>query len=196
LVKVATDHSVKYIPILLHTPTARLNLILFLCLQFYILLPHFGYPDGTTFHFLQGQVMKKLSYLILMLLANPVFAGDLWEINSKSVGPDGNPQPFTQKICLPSGAADPSNMLGGLGSCTMDQKNGDASAMTFAMTCKIPGMPADLASMKVTGDAKLMGNKFDMRYTISLGGDQKQPGGDFKMNGDLEALKVGTCTER
>jgi hypothetical protein len=142
------------------------------------------------------QVMNKISLLLFILLANPAFAGDLWEVNSTSVGPDGSAQPFTQKTCFPTGGADPSKMLEGLGSCTMDQKNGDASAMTFAMTCKIPGMPADLASMKVTGEAKLMGNNFAMRYTISLGGDQKLSGGDFKMNGDLEARKVGSCTER
>lgn len=140
--------------------------------------------------------MNKLSFLILMLLSNSVFAGDLWEINSTSVGPDGSPQPLAQQICFPTGGVDPSKMLGGLGSCTMDQKNGNTSAMTFAMTCKIPGMSADLDSMKVAGEAKLKGDKFDMRYTISVGGDQKLPGGDFKMNGDLAAHKVGSCTER
>ena len=87
-------------------------------------------------------------------------------------------------------------MLGGLGNCSFDQKNGNASAMTFAMTCKAQGMPAELESMKVAGDARLNGDKFDMRYTITVGGNQTLPGNDFKMNGNLEAHKVGQCKER
>ena len=57
-------------------------------------------------------------------------------------------------------------------------------------------MPAELESMKVAGDARLNGDKFDMRYTITVGGNQTLPGNDFKMNGNLEAHKVGQCKER
>lgn len=62
------------------------------------------------------------------------------------------------------------------------------------MTCKTPGMAADLESMKVAGDARLNGDRFDMRYTITMGGNPP-PGGDFKMAGSLEAHKVGPCSE-
>jgi len=140
--------------------------------------------------------MEKICLLLLAVIAGPVFAGDLWEVISTSVGPDGSPQPYTQKICFPKGGVDPSQMLGGLGNCSFDQKSGNASAMTFAMTCKTQGMPAELESMKVAGDARLNGDKFDMRYTITVGGNQTLPGGDFKMNGNLEAHKVGQCKER
>lgn len=137
-----------------------------------------------------------ISSLALAMCA-PVFAGDLWEITSSSVAPDGSTIPFTQKQCVPNNGMDPSAMLAGLGTCTMNQKSGNASAMTFAMTCKTPGMPAGLDGMKVTGDAKMSGDRFDMRYAISLvGAATQQAGGDFKMNGSAQARKVGSCTER
>ena len=138
--------------------------------------------------------MEKICLLLLVIMAAPAIAGDLWEVVSTSVGPDGKPQPHTQSICFPNGGMDPSQMLGGLGNCTFDQKNGDASAMTFSMTCKTPGMAADLESMKVAGDARLNGDRFDMRCTITMGGTQP-PVGDFKMTGSLEAHKVGPCSE-
>jgi len=140
--------------------------------------------------------MRGIAVLLLAFMATPVCAGDLWEIVSTSSGPDGSPISDTQKKCLPEDAADASQMLGELGSCAFDQKDGTASAMTFAMTCRIQGMPADLGSMKVAGDAKLNGDEFDMRYTITVGGNQSAPGGDFKMTGSLEAHKVGQCSER
>jgi hypothetical protein len=34
-----------------------------------------------------------------------------------------------------------------------------------------------------------------MRYTITVGGDQSLPGGDFKMTGNLEARKVDQCSD-
>jgi hypothetical protein len=134
--------------------------------------------------------------MLLAFLSSPVCAGDLWEIVSTSTGPDGSPVPNTQTSCLPTNAADPAQMLGGLGNCTFDQKSGNASAMTFVMSCKLPGMPADLNAMKVAGDAKLNSDKFDMRYTITVVGDKNMPSGDFKMVGSLEAHKVGQCSER
>lgn len=140
--------------------------------------------------------MKRICLLLSAVIAGPALAGDLWEVVSTSVGPDGKPQPYTQKNCFPKGGMDPSQMLDGLGNCTFDQKSGNASAMTFSMTCKTPGMPVDLESMKVTGDARLTGDNFDMRYTLTVGGNQAMPGGDFKMSGNLEAHKVGQCTER
>ena len=57
------------------------------------------------------------------------------------------------------------------------------------------GMPAELDSMKVAGDAKLVADKFEMHYTITVGGNQKQPGGDFRMTGEVKAHKVGLCNE-
>lgn len=137
--------------------------------------------------------MRRIAVLLLTLMAAPVYAGDLWEVVSTSTGPDGSPLSATQTKCLPKDAVDATKMLDELGSCTVDQKNGNASAMTFAMTCKIQGMPADMGSFNVAGDAKLNGNKFDMRYTITVGGNQR--GADFKMTGNLEAHKVGQCSE-
>jgi hypothetical protein len=122
-------------------------------------------------------------------------AGDLWEIVSTSVGPDGNPLSYAEKRCFPTNGMDPSQMLGNLGSCKFSQKNGSASAMTFSMTCNTPGMSSELGSMTVAGDAQLNGDRFDMRYTITVGGDQSLPGGDFTMTGNLEARKVGQCSE-
>jgi hypothetical protein len=140
--------------------------------------------------------MNKMLFLLLVIIAYPVFAGDLWEINSTSIGPDGTPQPYTQKSCFPKDSLDPSKVLEGIGNCIFDQKSGNPSAMTFIMTCKTTGMPADLASMKVSGDARLNGDKFDMRYTIAAEGTQALPGSNFKMNGSAEAHKIGQCDER
>jgi hypothetical protein len=151
---------------------------------------------ANTFFKPKGLVMKNISLFLSALIAFPVFAGDLWEVTSTSVGPDGNPVPFKQKNCFPKDNVDPSQMLGGLGNCAFDQKSGNASAMTFSMTCKTPGMPTELESMRVTGDASLNGNRFDMRYIITVSGKQGSPGGDFKMSGSAEARKVGQCDER
>jgi hypothetical protein len=140
-------------------------------------------------------VMKKICFLLAALMTTPTFAGDLWEIVSTSVGPDGNPQSYTEKKCFPKNSVNPAQMLGNLGNCTFDQKSGSASAMTFSMTCKTPGMSSELGSMTVAGDAKLNGERFKMRYTITVGGDQPLPGGDFTMTGNLEARKVGQCSE-
>ncbi len=137
--------------------------------------------------------MRCIAVLLLAFMATPVCANDLWEIVSKSVGPDGSPISDTQRKCLPKNEADATRMLDELGNCTFDQKDGTAAAMTFAMTCKIQGMPAGLDSMKVAGDAKLNGDTFDMRYTITVGGSQLLRGADFKMTGSLEAHKVGEC---
>lgn len=140
--------------------------------------------------------VRSIAVLLLAFMSAPVFAGDLWEIVSTSVGPDGSPIPNTQRKCLPKDAADFTQMLGELGSCTFDQKNGDASAMTFVMTCKMQGMLAELGSIKVAGDARLNGDQFDMRYTIAMvGSNQSSPGAGFGMTGNLEAHKVGQCGE-
>jgi hypothetical protein len=143
----------------------------------------------------KGLVMKKICFLLATLMTAPALAGDLWEIVSTSVGPDGNPQPFTERRCLPKDGLDPSRMLGDLGSCAFDKKIGSASAMTFSMTCKIPGMSSELGSMTVAGDARLNGDRFKMRYTITVGGDQSLPGGNFSMTGNLEARKIGQCSD-
>lgn len=133
--------------------------------------------------------MKKLGVILFAVMAMPTFAGDLWEVVSTSAGLDGKPLPFTQRVCFPYGGMDPSQLLGGAGSCTFDQKSGNASAMTFTMNCKTAGMPADLEAIKVTGDARLTSDKFDMRYTLMIGRS-------FNMPGSLEAHKVGQCSER
>lgn len=137
--------------------------------------------------------MKRIYCLLLAAMAAPAFAGDLWEITSTSAGPDGSPLTYTEKKCFPKDGMNPSQMLNGLGNCTFDKKSGDAAAMSFTMTCKTPGMPPELSSMKVSGDARLNGDKFDMRYAITVGGNQAMPGGDFKMTGTAQARKVGQC---
>ena len=140
--------------------------------------------------------MRRIAVLLLAFMAAPVYAGDLWEIVSTSAGSDGSPLSDTQRKCLPKDAVDATKMLDELGSCTFDQKNGNASAMTFAMTCRIQGMPANMGSFKVAGDAKLNGDNFDMRYLITLGGEQSLPGADLKLAGSMNAHKVGQCSER
>ena len=139
--------------------------------------------------------MRRIAVLLLAFMAAPVYAGDLWEIVSTSVGPDGSPVSDTHRKCLPKDAIDATKMLDDLGNCTFDQKNGNASAITFAMTCRIPGMPANMGSFKVAGDAKLSGDRFDMRYAITLGGDQSMPGADMRLSGRMDAHKVGQCSE-
>jgi len=132
----------------------------------------------------------------LLLAATCAHAGDLWEITSTSVGPDGTPLPFKDTRCLPSNAMDPSAVLGNMGNCTFDQKSGSASNLTFSMVCTTPGMPASLGSMKIVGDARMSGDNFDMRYTITPGPQATGEGLDFKMTGSAQARKKGTCTER
>ena len=140
--------------------------------------------------------MKYIWLLIASVIVLPVFAGDLWEVTSMSVAPDGTPMPYTQNLCFPIDGFDLAKIMGGGGDCTFDQKNGNASAMTFSMTCKTAGMSAELASMKVTGDANLSGNNFSMNYVITVGGNQGSVGSDFKMSGKAEAHKVGKCNDR
>lgn len=137
--------------------------------------------------------MKNIYFLLIAAISFPVYAGDLWEINSTSAGPDGNPLAYTEKKCFPKDGMNPAQMLTDLGNCTFNQKSGDASALTFSMTCKMQGMPAEMESMKVNGDARLNGDKFNMRYTITMVGGKAAPGADFKMTGKAEARKVGQC---
>ena len=140
--------------------------------------------------------MKAILLIASAVISCPAWAGDLWEVVSSSQAPDGSRIPFTEKICFPKDGVDPAKMLGSLGSCSFDQKTGSSAAMSFVMTCRTPGMPANLDSMKVAGDARLQGDRFDMRYSITIGGNQAIPGGDFKMTGSVDARKVGTCNER
>jgi hypothetical protein len=140
--------------------------------------------------------MKNISLILAGIMSFPVFAGDLWEVASTSVSPDGTFLPYTQNICFPNGSVDPAQILGGLGNCTQVQENGNASAMKFTMSCKTQGMPAELASMNVSGDASLDGNLFNMNYVITVNVNQGSAGGNFKMNGKAEAHKVGQCNTR
>jgi hypothetical protein len=140
--------------------------------------------------------MKQMCMLVAGLIAFPAYAADLWEVTSTSVGPDGTPMPYTQQQCFPEGGIDPAQILGGIGDCTFDQKNGNASAMTFTLTCKTAGMPAELASMKVAGDASLSGNSFNMNYVITISAAPGATGGDFKMSGKAQARKIGQCDAR
>ncbi len=137
--------------------------------------------------------MQKLFLGLLALMPFAAYAGDLWEITSKSVGPDGSPLSYTEKKCLRKDGMNPSQVLGGIGQCIFDQKSGDTSAITFTMTCNAPGMPAETPAMKIAGDATLKGDKFEMRYTVTSGGSQGAPGSDFRMTGSAEARKVGHC---
>ncbi len=130
------------------------------------------------------------------ILSFPVLAGDLWEVTSTSVSPDGTSDPATQSICFANGMLDPAQVLGGLGNCTFEHKSGTLSAMTFSMTCRTPGMPQDLLAMNVTGDASLNGNNFNMHYVITLKSTQHATEENFKMNGSAQAKKTGTCNAR
>ena len=143
-----------------------------------------------------GLVMRSMSLFLVCILSFHVFAGDLWEITSTSIAPDGTPIPYTQNLCFPQNSIDPAEILDGLGTCTFDQKNGTPTAMTFIMTCKTAGMPAEVGAIKVTGDANLGGNKFTMNYVISIGENQSASGDNFKMNGKAEASKLGHCDDR
>jgi hypothetical protein len=137
--------------------------------------------------------MKCLCLVLAGIFSLPVFAGDLWQVNSTSAGPDGTPLPFEQKLCFPKDGIDPAQILGSLGNCTFDRKQGNASAMTFSLSCKTAGMPAELAVIKVDGDASLSGNKFSMKYVIIVNANQGSPADAFKMSGKTEAVKVGVC---
>ncbi len=137
--------------------------------------------------------LPVLTCICMLSFAPLAHAGDLWEITSTSMGPDGKPMPYSTTQCLPANGMDPSAVLGGMGSCTFDQKNASGSTVTFSMTCKTPGMPAELGSMRVTGEATLNGGSFDMRYAISTGPQATGAGSDFKMNGTAHAQKKGTC---
>ena len=139
--------------------------------------------------------MQKACFLFLAALAAPALAGDLWEITSTTYGPDGAPLTATEKKCLPKGGMNPSQVLGNMGGCTFDHKSGDATAMTFSMTCKMQGMPAELSAMKVTGDARLDGDLFSMHYTIAAVTAQDTPGSKFTMRGKAEAHKAGSCPD-
>ena len=144
----------------------------------------------------ETRLMNRSLLLLSILIAGPAFAGDLWELTSSSTGPEGKSVPFSEKQCLPKDAIDPSQMLGILGICTFDSKSGTSSAMSFSLTCKLPGMPSDLGAMKVTGDARLNANSINMRYTITPSNPQNSAGGDFRMSGNMEGRKVGQCNER
>jgi hypothetical protein len=65
--------------------------------------------------------------------------------------------------------------------------------MTFALTCKTAGMPAELAAIKINGEASLSDNKFSMNYVITVNANPSAPGDAFKMDGKTEAIKVGQC---
>lgn len=130
--------------------------------------------------------MRSIVLASCAFVTSNAFAGDLWEITSNSLAPDGQNIPFTQTKCLANNAMSPSAVLNGLGDCSFDQKSGTETAMTFSMSCKIPGMPADTPAMKVTGDATMGANALDMRYVITAGAG-------FKMTGTAKARKVGTC---
>ncbi|WP_297571954.1 DUF3617 family protein [uncultured Deefgea sp.] len=145
-------------------------------------------------------MQKNNALLILSLCIGvtcaPALSGELWEITSSSIGPDGVAMPLTQKQCLPNNGMNPSAVLAGMGQCVFDQKNGNASAMAFTMTCKTPNMPQGLDAMKIVGDAKMSADRFDLRYTIAIAGSAvQQSGGDFKMSGSAQAKKLGKCTE-
>jgi len=133
------------------------------------------------------------SIAALFVAAASAHAGDMWEITSVSIGPDGTSIPYTHNQCLPANAMDPSVLMGGMGTCTFDQKSGNDAALVFSMTCKTPGMPAQLGSMRVTGDAKMVGGAFDMRYVITAGPQATGLGSDFKMSGSAHARKTGAC---
>jgi len=139
--------------------------------------------------------MKKIFFLLLGAFSAHALAADLWEITSTTQGPDGAPITYTEKKCLPKDGMNPSQALNNMGDCVFDQKNGNATAVNFSMTCKMPGMPAELSAMKVAGDAKLDGDSFTMHYTITAVTRSDSPGANFSMKGTAEARKTGQCKE-
>jgi len=84
----------------------------------------------------------------------------------------------------------------GMDSCRFLQKSGTATAMNFVLECKLPGMPPELAAIRTSGDAHLVGDHFDMRYTIDMGSGSGLPGSELTMTGSVEAHKTGTCNSR
>jgi hypothetical protein len=139
--------------------------------------------------------MQYLCFLMVFITSSTAFAGDLWEVSSTSFSLDGTSAPYTQRSCFPKDGLDLAKILGGLGNCTIVQKSGNSSAMTFSMTCKTQGIPAELASMNVTGDSSLNGSSFNMHYVITVNFAQGAKVGDFKMSGTAEAHKLGQCDE-
>jgi hypothetical protein len=132
---------------------------------------------------------------LLGMVAGIACAGDRWEVTATAVAPDGTSQRHTELQCLPAGVIDPLQLLGGTGNCVFDRKSGSATALHFALTCKTPGLPPELASMKVVGDAHLAGDRFDMRYAVTAGDSSVAAGADFSMNGTAEGRRLGDCTE-
>ena len=141
----------------------------------------------------KGIVVRRICLFLVGIMSCSAYAGDQWEVSSASVSSDGTSSPYTQTICVPKDTIDPAQVLGGLGNCTFDQKNGTPAAMIFTLTCKAAGMPSDLVAMSVTGDASLSGNSFSMNYVITMNVKQGSAGGDFKMSGKAEARKIGQC---
>ena len=139
--------------------------------------------------------MKKACFLLLAAIAAPALAGDTWEITSTTTGPDGAPISLTEKKCLPKDGMNPSKALDNMGSCVFDSKSGDEKAMNFSLTCKMQGMPPELQAMKITGNARLDGDKFSMNYTVTAVTSPDSPGANFTMNGKAEAHKTGQCRE-
>ena len=139
--------------------------------------------------FIRVPALRCAGLLAGFLLLGNAHAGEQWEIVSSTQAPDGRQIPLTQTKCVPADTMNPSTLLEGLGSCTFDQKNTSGASMTFSMHCKTPGMPADLDSMKIAGDATLGAGAFDMRYVITAGAG-------FRMEGTAKARKLGMCTEQ
>ena len=139
--------------------------------------------------------MRAMIGLLTVVATAAACAGERWEINATALGPDGTPQRYTEQRCLPKGGMDPAHVLGGSGACVFDQKSGTAAALRFVLSCTAPGLPPELAAMKVAGDAHLDGDHFDMHYTVTVADSATLPGADFSLSGSAEARRIGPCEE-
>lgn len=143
--------------------------------------------------------MKVYCGLLCLALAGaPALAGagELWQIDSTTSTPGGPPLAHSESQCLPKDGMEPTRALQGMGNCNFLQKNGNAAALSFMLECHLPGMPADLAEFRVSGDARLAGDHFDMRYMIFVGGASGPASGDFAMTGTVNARRTGSCHAR
>ena len=140
--------------------------------------------------------MKSFLPLLCAVLGAPALAGDLWELTSTSTSPGVPAQTHSETQCLPADGMDPARLMPEMELCKYLQKSGTTAALRFVLDCQLPGMPAEIASIRVSGDAHLVGSHFDMRYDIRMTDASGAAASDFSMSGSLDGRKAGTCSSR
>ncbi len=132
--------------------------------------------------------------LLLAWTSGSALGDELWQIDSTASVPGGPPLTQSESQCMPQAGMDPSRALPGVGDCTFLHKQGNASAMTFELECRLPGTPTEIPAIRVAGDARLAGEHFDMRYTVHMGQEAGAAGSDFTLTGSVVARRTGSCT--